>query len=39
VSPVTVRRWETSPDKRSHRVPGAATETAIRLLLQHKAKP
>ena len=32
VSPITVRRWETSPDKASHRVPGAATLTAIKLL-------
>jgi DNA-binding transcriptional regulator YiaG len=33
VSPITVRRWEMSPEKPSHRVPGAATQTAIRLML------
>jgi len=33
VSAVTVRRWEMNPERASHRAPGAATQTAIRLLL------
>jgi DNA-binding transcriptional regulator YiaG len=36
VSPVTVRRWEMSDDKPSHRKPGEATMTAIRLLLANR---
>ena len=34
VSPVTVRRWELDPARKSHRTPGAATMTAIRLLIE-----
>ena len=33
VSPVTVRRWELDPARKSHRTPGAGTQAAIRLML------
>ena len=33
VAPQTVRRWERDSARASHRTPGAATITAIRLLL------
>ena len=33
VDPLTVRRWEMDPDKRTSRRPAGATITAIRALL------
>ena len=38
VNPVTVRRWEVSPDKASHRTPGAGTQAAIALLCRHDSR-